>query len=146
VDAGETTVVGNQLVIEPAIVGDTDLNGSTNFFDLGRVAQNLGAVNADWYHGDFNYDGSVNFLDIGLLAQNLSKTTINTPLGAEVSGNGAVVVGQSVDGKPSTALRLPSPGVPGEGQILAASVAAWPLLSPAAVGLFSETLLDDLLA
>jgi hypothetical protein len=65
-------------------MGDTDLNGSSNFLDLGRVAQNLGAINSDWYHGDLNYDGSVNFLDIGLLAQNLNKTTINTPLGADL--------------------------------------------------------------
>jgi parallel beta-helix repeat protein len=163
VDIGQSVAVGNQLVIEPAIVGDTDLNGSTNFFDLGRVAQNLGAINADWYHGDFNYDGSVNFLDIGLLAQNLSKTTINTPLGAEVLGvSAASALAPSPDGKPSPALRLPSPvrlgspqairasspqaGVPGEGQILPASFAAWPSSSPTAIGLFSETPLDDLLA
>jgi parallel beta-helix repeat protein len=84
VDIGQTAVVGNQLFIRPTIVGDTDLNGSTNFFDLGRVAQNLSSINADWYHGDFNYDGTTNFLDIGLLAQNLNKTTINTPLNADL--------------------------------------------------------------
>ena len=39
---------------------------------------------SDWVHGDFNYDGTVNFLDIGLLAQNLNKTTINTPLNADL--------------------------------------------------------------
>jgi hypothetical protein len=60
-DVNQLPVVatGNQIVIEPALAGDT---------------------NADWEHGDFNYDGSVNFLDIGLLAQNLNKNILNTPL------------------------------------------------------------------
>jgi hypothetical protein len=83
-DVGQSLVTGNQLVFRPTIVGDTDFSGNTDFLDLGRVAQNLGAINADWYHGDFNYDGSVNFLDVGLLAQNLNKTTINTPVSANV--------------------------------------------------------------
>jgi len=69
----------------PALVGDANLDGSVTFIDLGIVAQNLGATNADWMHGDFNYDGTVNFLDIGLLAQNLSRNILNTPLGADVS-------------------------------------------------------------
>jgi hypothetical protein len=71
--------VGNQIVYAPALIGDSNLDGSVTFIDLGIVAQNLGK-NTDWNHGDFNYDGTVNFLDIGLLAQNLSKTILNTPL------------------------------------------------------------------
>jgi hypothetical protein len=72
--------VGDQLVITPALVGDTNLDGDVSYTDLGIVAQNLGATSSDWEHGDFNFDGAVNFLDIGLLAQNLNFTEINTPL------------------------------------------------------------------
>jgi hypothetical protein len=103
VDVGQSLVTGNQLVFQPTIVGDTDLNGNTNFLDLGRVAQNLGAINADWYHGDFNYDGSVNFLDVGLLAQNLNKTTINTPVSANVP---AAKVAAVIPPKPATETNL----------------------------------------
>jgi autotransporter-associated beta strand protein len=86
-DRQQTLAVGNQLVFEPALAGDTNMDGSVTFIDLGIVAQNLGAINADWQMGDFNYDGTVNFLDIGLLAQNLSKNQLNTPLGADVSAS-----------------------------------------------------------
>jgi hypothetical protein len=105
-DLTQSVAVGNQLVFEPAIVGDTDLNGTTNFLDLGRVAQNLGSINADWNHGDFNYDGSVNFLDIGLLAQNLNKSTVNTPLivAAQIPA-GAIVPAAAGLAVPAPALR-----------------------------------------
>jgi hypothetical protein len=103
VDIGQTLVTGNQLVFQPTIVGDTDFNGDTNFLDLGRVAQNLGAINSDWFHGDFNYDGTTNFLDIGLLAQNLNKTTINTPVSAKVP---AAKVAAVITPKPVIATNL----------------------------------------
>jgi hypothetical protein len=144
-DIGQTAVVGNQLVIQPTIVGDTDINGETNFLDLGRVAQNLGAINADWYHGDFNYDSTVNFLDIGLLAQNLNKTTINTPLGTAVSA-GAAVVAPSTAGNPSPAPPLPSPGVPGEGNSQTVVSGVWVVMEKSGGGLFAEDALGDLLA
>jgi len=89
-DPGQTVAAANQFVIEPQLEGDVNWSGSTNFLDLGRVAQNLGSINADWEHGDLNYDGQVNFLDIGLVAQNLSDTTINTPLASVVPGSAAV--------------------------------------------------------
>jgi hypothetical protein len=41
-------------VIEPAPMGDANLDGTPNFLDVGRVAQNLGHINTDWVHGDFN--------------------------------------------------------------------------------------------
>jgi hypothetical protein len=158
VDVWQTTVVGDQMVIEPAIVGDTDLNGATNFLDLGRVAQNLGAINSDWYHGDFNYDGSTNFLDIGLLAQNLNKSTVNTVLGGVVESSSVaaaeVVAAPSAVGEPSPALRLPSPvrlgspqaGVPGEGEIAPAVFGVWVVKDKSGGGLFGEETIGELLA
>jgi hypothetical protein len=86
--------VGRQLVYEPALIGDANLDGSVNFIDLGIVAQNLGGINTDWEHGDFNYDGTTNFLDIGLLAQNLSKTILNTPLGEMIPDPSAELTAQ----------------------------------------------------
>jgi MYXO-CTERM domain-containing protein len=85
---------GSQIVYVPALIGDANLDGSVTFIDLGIVAQNLGATNADWEHGDFNYDGSVNFLDIGLLAQNLNYNTINTPLSELIPGASAALTAQ----------------------------------------------------
>jgi hypothetical protein len=130
VDLGQLVAVGNQLIIEPAIVGDTDLNGDTNFLDLGRVAQNLGAINSDWYHGDFNYDGATNFLDIGLLAQNLSKTILNTPLGAEVAVTTAAV----------SPVATPVAN-PMQNLLPHVISAAW----PAALNLFADANLNDVL-
>ena len=43
--------VGHQLVYQPTIAGDTDLNGSVNFLDLTHAAQNLGANSGDWAKG-----------------------------------------------------------------------------------------------
>jgi hypothetical protein len=95
-DMGQTIAGSNQLVIEPALVGDANLGGSVSVADLGRVAQNLGSVDRDWMHGDFNYDGRVNFLDVGLVAQNLDENSVNTPLSGKIAASQAAVVGQTL--------------------------------------------------
>jgi hypothetical protein len=136
-DLAQTIAVGDQLVIEPTISGDTDLNGDTNFLDLGRTAQNLGSSRGDWYHGDFNYDGAVNFLDIGLLAQNLNKTTLNTPLAAEISVPVSSILGPAQQ-------TLPNPNDNSDGG--EAIVSVWTPPSNSTDILFSDTNLMDVLA
>ncbi len=67
--------------------GDTDLNGTVNFDDLLRVAQNYDTVaTGTWFKGDFTYDGNINFDDLLGLAQQYDKTLL-------VSGNGIDVLG-----------------------------------------------------
>lgn len=144
-DGGQTTVTGDQMVIEPAIVGDTDLNGATNFLDLGRVAQNLGAINSDWYHGDFNYDGNVNFLDIGLLAQNLNKTTVNTPLGSVVSA-GVVAATSGVQAAKNPGIEIPGRYLGGEGNTQNVVSGVWVPSLASESGLFGEETIGELLA
>jgi hypothetical protein len=96
-DAGlQSVATGNQIVLEPEIVGDATLDGTDNFLDIGRVAQNLSKINTDWVHGDFNYDGTTNFLDLGLTAQNLNKSKVNTTLAATVPSGTTPAVIQSV--------------------------------------------------
>jgi autotransporter-associated beta strand protein len=114
-DIKQTIAVGNQLVVEPALVGDARLTGSVSFLDVGILAQHLGWTNADWAEGDFNYDGTVNFLDLGLLAQNLSQSALLTPLGDDVSASFAAqwkLAVAEVQGE-SIPTNLPEPGMIG---------------------------------
>jgi hypothetical protein len=123
-DPGQTVAAANQFVIEPQLQGDVNWSGSTNFLDLGRVAQNLGSINADWEHGDLNYDGQVNFLDIGLVAQNLSDTTINTPLTPVVPGAAAVAATDLAISPENQSKSAPNPPT----QTIAGAAGASPLI------------------
>jgi autotransporter-associated beta strand protein len=75
-----TSAKANQIVIEYALPGDANLDGTVNFSDLLAVAQNFNrTVGAngkpiDWADGDFNYDGVVNFSDLLLVSQNFQRT------------------------------------------------------------------------
>jgi hypothetical protein len=154
VDTKQTVAVGNQLVLEPALTGDADLNGAVNFLDLGIAAQNLGMVNGDWEHGDFNYDGNVNFLDVALLAQNLDETGINTPLSAvtpasELVGTAAALTWELTTGLPPVA----AGSAPGAVAAVAsppngaeeAMFAVWPNSTAAPDGLFGNVSLANIL-
>lgn len=57
-----------------ALDGDTNLDGTVNFADLLRLAQNYGKNSANWDQGDFNYDGHVGFDDLLKLAQNYGRS------------------------------------------------------------------------
>jgi autotransporter-associated beta strand protein len=61
--------------------GDSNLDGSVDFLDLARLAQNYNVTDGTrtWATGDFNYDGNTDFLDLAKLAQ-----SYNTALGAPV--------------------------------------------------------------
>jgi len=83
-DDGHTVAAQGRLLVEPALVGDANLDGKVDFDDLLILAQNVGTTNADWMHGDFNYDSKIDFNDLLSLAQNVGRTNGNTPLGAEL--------------------------------------------------------------
>jgi hypothetical protein len=147
-DANQTVAVGNQLVIEPALIGDANLNGTVNFIDLGIVAQNLGSSAGDWEHGDFNYDGTTNFLDIGLVAQNLNISILNTPLAARVPAPAAAVVttNLTVAAPVTPAAKKPAPAA--AINLVAADdavVGVWTAPSSSGSSLFAEGSLKDVL-
>jgi hypothetical protein len=61
------------LVARLTRYGDANLDGITDFSDLGRLLQNYNK-SGDWSKGDGNYDGIVDFADLGLLLNNYNKS------------------------------------------------------------------------
>jgi len=74
----------NQILIEPELAADANMDGKVDFNDLLILAQNNGSITGDWTHADFNYDGKVDFNDLLLLAQNINQTNGTTLLGGEL--------------------------------------------------------------
>jgi hypothetical protein len=63
-------------VIDPAIPGDANLDGSVDIADLVRLSQNYSKQDYSlWLEGDFNHDGKVDIADLVLLSQHYSQTT-----------------------------------------------------------------------
>jgi hypothetical protein len=63
------------VVIEPAIVGDANLDGKVNFSDFQLLSASFNQPNTAWDQGDFNYAGKTNFADFQLLAANFNDST-----------------------------------------------------------------------
>ena len=63
--AGSTTV--------KAGLGDANLDGTVDFNDLVKLAQNYNTTGKTWFNGDFTYDGSVDFNDLVVLAQHYNQ-------------------------------------------------------------------------
>jgi hypothetical protein len=64
-----------QVLIQFASYGDTDLNGIVDTIDFNSLAGSYGVnVGATWQQGDFNYDGKVSTLDFNHLAGNFGNT------------------------------------------------------------------------
>jgi hypothetical protein len=63
------------ILIRYTLAGDVNLDGTVDFKDLVKVAQNYNTVNGWmlWSNGDFNYDGNVDFKDLVKLAQNYNQ-------------------------------------------------------------------------
>jgi hypothetical protein len=79
-DASDVAVQSQGLTpgtveIEPAIVGDANLDGVVNFSDFQLLAANFNGTNTTWDEGNFNYDGKTNFSDFQLLAANFNDST-----------------------------------------------------------------------
>ena|SRR5690348_17653353 len=68
----------------PSVPGDANLDGTVNFADLIKLAQNYGRSGAAWAQGDFDGDGTVAFADLITLAQNYGRDT-TTPYLARIS-------------------------------------------------------------
>ncbi len=62
------------VVMRYALYGDTDLDGTVNFVDLLKLAQNYNTTGTVWATGDSSYDGTTNFVDLLALAQNYNTS------------------------------------------------------------------------
>jgi hypothetical protein len=67
-----STVDRTSVLVRYTLAGDANLDGSVDFLDLSRLAQNYNAAGGTrtWSSGDFNNDGIVDFNDLAKLAQN----------------------------------------------------------------------------
>jgi autotransporter-associated beta strand protein len=66
--------VANGVMLEIAVAGDANLDGTVNAADLNKVLANWGKTNQTWTSGDFNYDGVVNAADLNKVLANWGKT------------------------------------------------------------------------
>jgi hypothetical protein len=79
--ASGTLVTGNTTV--RAGPGDANLDGSVDFNDLVKLAQNYNVTTGEtWFEGDFNYDGAVDFNDLVMLAQHYNTAVPAGGLGS----------------------------------------------------------------
>jgi len=63
-----------QIIIEPTIIGDADLNGTVNFHDLQNLLGGFGNAGF-WDQGNFNNHATVDFNDLQLLLGNFGSST-----------------------------------------------------------------------
>ena len=78
-DASDPAVAGRftpgTVVIEPAIVGDANLDGKVNFSDFLLLSSSFNQPNTAWDQGNFNFDSKTNFSDFLLLAADFNDST-----------------------------------------------------------------------
>lgn len=99
------TVDAGAVLVRYTIGGDANLDGTVDFKDLVRLAQNydVNGVGKQWYDGDFNYSGSSDFNDLVTLAQNYNQSALTSAqfnelasLGGEAFANAFVASLSSV--------------------------------------------------
>src|ERR1700733_11506604 len=73
-DGDDNGATSGQLLLEYAIVGDANLDGTVNLTDLFTLLNNYGEIGKDWSEGDFNYDGTVNLTDLLALLNNYGQS------------------------------------------------------------------------
>jgi autotransporter-associated beta strand protein len=71
-----STVDKTTMLIRYTLAGDANLDGTVDFLDLSRLAQNYNVTDGTrtWAQGDYNYDGNVDFTDLAKLAQSYNTT------------------------------------------------------------------------
>jgi hypothetical protein len=80
-----STVDKTTVVARYTLAGDATLDGTVDFNDLVKLAQNYNTTVSStteswWNHGDFTYDGTVDFNDLVKLAQNYNTALPTEPV------------------------------------------------------------------
>jgi hypothetical protein len=100
-------VAPGQTLVRPALVGDANLDGTVNFFDIAQVLgykYNTGQA-ASYTDGDLNYDGVVDFFDIStLLSANYNSGEV-LPFAVAAAATAAAAEPSTVP-EPNSALGL----------------------------------------
>ena len=105
-----------QVVFEPDLLGDTDLNGTVNFHDLQNLLGGFGSPGF-WDQGNFNGHATVDFNDLQLLLGNFGEST--TLSYSELSGIESLVgefgdlAVPNANGTGFTLVAVPEPGALG---------------------------------
>jgi hypothetical protein len=75
----------SSIVIRYTLLGDATVDGTVDFNDLVKLAQNYNVTDGTrtWDTGDFTYDGNVDFNDLVKLAQNYN---ISMPAAGSIPG------------------------------------------------------------
>ena len=94
---GLTTFAGQSVdsttvVLQYALMGDSNLDGKVNASDFDAIARNYGSTGKAWTDGDFNYDGTVNVVDFNALAANYNQTLSAPVLGTLVPEPGCIAL------------------------------------------------------
>jgi probable HAF family extracellular repeat protein len=84
-DATDATGVSRAFTLAPAMLGDTDMDGTVNITDLSKVLTNYDKTGKAWADGDFNGDGTVNITDLSNVLTNYDKS-----IGSSAAGIAAV--------------------------------------------------------
>jgi hypothetical protein len=71
-DAGVEGLLAGQIVVEPALAGDTDLNGTVNIHDLLNLLVNFNQPGF-WDQGNFNGHATVDISDMQALLNNFNQ-------------------------------------------------------------------------
>jgi hypothetical protein len=105
------------VVIEPAIVGDANLDGVVNFSDFQLLAASFNQSNTSWDQGNFDYGAKTNFTDFQLLAANFNDSTSLDNAEFDAMNALALSHGQTLvanpDGDGFSFVSVPEPGVVG---------------------------------
>jgi hypothetical protein len=126
-NASDTAVANDHftpgtIVIEPALVGDSNLDGKVSFPDFQLLSASFNQPNTSWDQGNFNYGPSTNFGEFQLLSSNFNNST---PLDSAVevsSDSGLTDSADVVSTAPATP--APTPSAKSSSKTAIAAVAA----------------------
>lgn len=63
-------IVSGDLIVRAALLGDANLDGRVDKYDIRRLEQQFLSTDRRWSWGDFDHDGNVNLNDFALLTRN----------------------------------------------------------------------------